>query len=74
MDSHLMFSSANGDGSCWIYYWMSLFVFMVAIVLCWILVSDSVEGVFHYMCTGVVLLKYHWIWISACTVIIILLI
>ena len=51
-----------------------LFVFMVAIVVFWIFVSDAVEGVFHYICTGVVLPKYHWIWISACTVTIILLI
>ena len=48
--------------------------FMVTIVICWILVCDCVEELFHYMCSGVVLLKYNWIWISACTVIIILLI
>ena len=60
--------------SCRRYYWMSLFIFMVATVACWMLVSYSVEGVFHYICTGLVLLKYNWIWIGVCIEIIILLV
>ena len=74
MESHLVFIGANEDESCRKYYWMSLFVFMVAMVTCWILVSDSVVGVFHYMCIGVVLLRYHWIWICDCIVTIVLLV
>ena len=74
MESHLVFIGANDDGSCQKYYWMSLFACMVSIVICWIFVSDSVEGVFHCICTGVVLLRYHLIWIGACIVRIILLV
>ena len=35
------------DGSCGKYCWMSLFVFMEAMVTSWMFVRESVEGVFH---------------------------
>ena len=38
--------------SCWGYYWMSLCVLMVAMMLLCVLVSDCVEELFHYMYIG----------------------
>ena len=49
IDSHLVFVDGNENNSCRKYHWMPMFVFMVALMTCWILVSESVVGVFHYM-------------------------
>ena len=74
IDSHLVFVDGNKDESCQRYYWMPMFVFMVALVTWLILISESVDGVFHYICMGVFLLKCHWIWNSVYMVTILLLV